>query len=218
MVFVVNNYYLCKDNDNGKIEVRIGMNRLVLIGNGFDLAHGLKTSYQDFINWYWEQKINEFRTTYERTIKDTLCSISVLNDPTCFFYAYNHFSPLIKSYKDCLQTLCNDKDNIRFSYSIFFENILKSIETKKWVDIENEYYSLVKKYSIDYFSENNMKTLNKHLHFLQEKLIEYLTTVNQQVINIKKDINNKIYAPIHPNEVSIEGKKNLTTLKKDGKN
>ena len=25
------------------------MNRLVLIGNGFDLAHGLKTSYKDFI-------------------------------------------------------------------------------------------------------------------------------------------------------------------------
>ena len=30
------------------------MNRLILIGNGFDLAHGLKTSYNDFINWYWE--------------------------------------------------------------------------------------------------------------------------------------------------------------------
>ncbi|QEK50679.1 hypothetical protein FYC62_02620 [Pedobacter aquae] len=28
------------------------MNRLVLIGNGFDLAHDLKTSYKDFIIWY----------------------------------------------------------------------------------------------------------------------------------------------------------------------
>lgn len=26
------------------------MNRLVIIGNGFDMAHGLKTSYMDFIN------------------------------------------------------------------------------------------------------------------------------------------------------------------------
>ena len=25
------------------------MNRLVLIGNGFDLAHGLKTSYKNFM-------------------------------------------------------------------------------------------------------------------------------------------------------------------------
>ena len=29
------------------------MNRIVLIGNGFDLAHGLKTSYKNFIDWYW---------------------------------------------------------------------------------------------------------------------------------------------------------------------
>ena len=29
------------------------MNRLIIIGNGFDMAHGLKTSYMDFINWYW---------------------------------------------------------------------------------------------------------------------------------------------------------------------
>jgi hypothetical protein len=28
------------------------MNRLILIGNGFDLAHGLKTGYNDFIIWY----------------------------------------------------------------------------------------------------------------------------------------------------------------------
>ena len=31
------------------------MNRIVLIGNGFDIAHGLKTSYTNFIDWYWEQ-------------------------------------------------------------------------------------------------------------------------------------------------------------------
>lgn len=31
------------------------MNRIIVIGNGFDLAHGLKTGYQDFINDYWAQ-------------------------------------------------------------------------------------------------------------------------------------------------------------------
>lgn len=36
------------------------MNRLVIIGNGFDLAHGLKTSYKDFIEWYWEQRTLNF--------------------------------------------------------------------------------------------------------------------------------------------------------------
>ena len=34
------------------------MNRLVIIGNGFDMAHGLKTSYMDFINWYWDRRVD----------------------------------------------------------------------------------------------------------------------------------------------------------------
>lgn len=33
------------------------MNRLVLIGNGFDLAHDLKTSYADFIHWYKAHRV-----------------------------------------------------------------------------------------------------------------------------------------------------------------
>ena len=36
------------------------MNRIVLIGNGFDLAHGLKTSYKNFIDWYW----SDWRETF----------------------------------------------------------------------------------------------------------------------------------------------------------
>ena len=31
------------------------MNRIILIGNGFDKAHSLKTGYEDFINWYWDE-------------------------------------------------------------------------------------------------------------------------------------------------------------------
>jgi hypothetical protein len=31
------------------------MNRLVIIGNGFDLAHGLPTSDKDFIDDYWKK-------------------------------------------------------------------------------------------------------------------------------------------------------------------
>ncbi|NAS10892.1 AbiH family protein [Poritiphilus flavus] len=31
------------------------MNKLVIVGNGFDLAHGLATSYGHFINDYLEK-------------------------------------------------------------------------------------------------------------------------------------------------------------------
>ncbi|MCH7523824.1 MAG: hypothetical protein IIC74_02140 [Bacteroidetes bacterium] len=32
------------------------MNKIVIIGNGFDLAHGLKTSYKDLIK-FWDDNI-----------------------------------------------------------------------------------------------------------------------------------------------------------------
>ena len=53
------------------------MNRLVIIGNGFDLAHGLKTSYADFINWYWEQWGNRLRCHAKITESDGLCSFTL---------------------------------------------------------------------------------------------------------------------------------------------
>jgi hypothetical protein len=34
------------------------MNRLIIIGNGFDLAHGLTTSYKHFIDDYWKGVTN----------------------------------------------------------------------------------------------------------------------------------------------------------------
>lgn len=37
------------------------MNRLVLIGNGFDLAHGLETSYKDFIEYLWSNIYENLR-------------------------------------------------------------------------------------------------------------------------------------------------------------
>ena len=37
------------------------MNRIILIGNGFDLAHGLETGYRDFIDDFWITKKQEVR-------------------------------------------------------------------------------------------------------------------------------------------------------------
>ena len=50
-----------------------GMNRIILFGNGFDLAHDLPTSYKDFINHYRSNgKIHaeqlDFPTTHSREI------------------------------------------------------------------------------------------------------------------------------------------------------
>ena len=53
------------------------MNRIVLIGNGFDLAHGLKTSYADFIDWYWEEWGKRLRSGKRRLEEDHFCSFNL---------------------------------------------------------------------------------------------------------------------------------------------
>ena len=39
------------------------LNRIILIGNGFDLAHKLKTSYKDFIDWFWAERVKLINAT-----------------------------------------------------------------------------------------------------------------------------------------------------------
>ena len=41
------------------------MNRIIIAGNGFDLAHDLKTKYEDFINWYWENTLKKLQECFK---------------------------------------------------------------------------------------------------------------------------------------------------------
>lgn len=45
------------------------LNRLILIGNGFDLAHGLPTSYNNFIDEYWNGIISDIENQISSNIE-----------------------------------------------------------------------------------------------------------------------------------------------------
>lgn len=53
------------------------MNRIILIGNGFDKAHNLQTGYEDFINWYWGEWGDKLRGAFSESIDDRLCSFEL---------------------------------------------------------------------------------------------------------------------------------------------
>ena len=53
------------------------MNRLVIIGNGFDLAHGLKTKYEDFIDWYWVNRMKGLEHEESLVPQDPLCALNM---------------------------------------------------------------------------------------------------------------------------------------------
>ena len=180
------------------------MNRIVLIGNGFDLAHGLKTKYEDFVNWYWEYRVKSFENEGTNISKDILCTIEDKYGQSWnanYYYGYNLNQ---ETGKQIVVVLLKDKDRFRFTYSPFFSKICKSIETKGWVDIENEYYNLLKQYSIDEFSRENIINLNLQLKYIQDSLIQYLSIINQTSTEINNDIWKKIYSPIDPKDISVE--------------
>lgn len=64
------------------------MNRLVLIGNGFDLAHGLKTRYEDFFYWYWRQCVGGFVNNHTDVSEDLLCKLTTIKENTWSMQLY----------------------------------------------------------------------------------------------------------------------------------
>lgn len=184
------------------------MNRIILIGNGFDLAHGLPTRYEDFINWYWEKRVNSFTGNLTPISEDCLCSIRMTsNNPN---RCWNVFAFTIPRYinkpsgKEVIDSIASDSESFEFSLSPFFKNICTSIETKGWVDIEKEYYDLLR-YSI--ISPDNchytISEINKQLHYIQELLAQYLSSIKIDNITCNVEIRRHIYGNIRKNDISI---------------
>jgi hypothetical protein len=150
------------------------MNRLIIIGNGFDLAHGIKTSYHDFIAYYFSKAINSIYLS--RPYEDELIRINVKQGQ------YYQPSPLDKitpenSLDLFKQILAGDTIfSIQFK-STLLKNSFNQIEKMNWVDLEIEYFNtlLATRHA---FKNNNelaeIKKINGQLDYLKEKLSEYL--------------------------------------------
>ncbi|SFW18170.1 Bacteriophage abortive infection AbiH [Prevotellaceae bacterium HUN156] len=192
------------------------MNRLVLIGNGFDLAHGLKTSYADFINWYWEDWGRRLLHGLSRSESDELCSFTIKDNIGAYNWAFVWGSlyqrtDITKPWDVNLvvNLAKQNKELCDLKMSPFLERIIKSVETMGWVDIENEYYDLLKHYALNNDNDFEVVKLNKRLHCLQEKLVEYLSQIDILDNLLNTGIRQKIYAPIIIQDISIEGQQAL---------
>ncbi|MCR4965686.1 MAG: bacteriophage abortive infection AbiH family protein [Bacteroidales bacterium] len=172
------------------------MNRLVLIGNGFDLAHGLKTSYADFIEWYWEYRVQKFWGNLNYISEDPLCKLEMVNHFYCWNVFVSNLPHVFKKIpgKEVIQSIINTPSDYKVSYSPFFEKIIKDVEKKGWVDIEDIYYSFLK-------SSEDPKQINDNLEFVKEKLIECLNSIEKPSIN--PIIRRQILEPISQEDIAI---------------
>ncbi len=178
------------------------MNRLILIGNGFDLAHGMKTSYRDFIIDYFKkchiealEKLNytHLKDVLTKVYEDDLIEIkagktdrslrteSILGKIKEQIYTTDSIEK-IKGLTEQIDLNVFPKGD-GFARSLFNELI-----NNNWVDIESLYYTELKKLIpkikshkggiVDDPLVNNKATyLNKQLDFVKKKLKDYLLEI-----------------------------------------
>lgn len=189
------------------------MNRIILIGNGFDLAHGLKTSYADFIDWYWKEWGYRLLHGQNKNEEDRLCSFELKDSVGLnkWFYVwqgyyYKREMPWIPwDEHQVVDLAMQNHDLCTFSMiSPFFREVCQDVERKGWVDIENMFYTFL---GLDHIKP---KGLNDDLDYVRERLIEYLDSVQKAIDKdaiIIDAIRNKMFAPIKKKDVAVSAEK-----------
>ena len=124
------------------------MNNLIIVGNGFDLAHGLKTSYSDFI----------------KHIVD-----SVINDDESYNDLFT-FSEGKIGYKSLIESIKNNsihRQGVGWKNN-FFHRMVIGVAHENWCDVEKLYYNeLIKEGA-------NPKRLNDEFEAIKAYLQDYL--------------------------------------------
>jgi len=213
------------------------MNRIILIGNGFDLAHGLKTSYKDFIDDYWEGFMNLCigQDVYPQTgiyksdpIELKMPANQLLSSylpekenkyilPNKLPVSYNEIIEFIGDFNQ--ENKGSSVGEIQFSIcNKFLLHLLEKCNKEMgWVDIENEYYkflcgnfdkSISQQYQLYYVED-----LNPDFEHIKQKLSEYLRKLlDDKQIGVLEKVKNIVYSPFYVDEFTEKGKDELISI------
>lgn len=178
------------------------MNRLIIIGNGFDLAHKMETSYERFLIDYFRKislkSLNTLDTFTDDEFLDCY-TIEVLEEGNIekIFNSLNSLDELFQHnliYFSSVKTnwnnqLIDNKKPISFCFKNgFFSSLLT---TNYWTDIESFYFNKLifefdKSKRGNEYSNPNPKELNRQFSILKDKIYSYLEEQNaksKQLVN-----------------------------------
>lgn len=162
-----------------------GIENILLIGNGFDLAHGLPTKYSDFLEYYiqlnstkYQERLMrydslppEFELLWEIT-KKRIGGLGMVDGPTAKFVGYT-------------------KDNIWLDY--FVELYIRRLSGENWIDFEREVSLIIQSFDSGNFHQEQalssyryMKDLNPLAAQKINLFIDVIWNKNQ-----KKNVKNK---------------------------
>ena len=188
------------------MEENVKVNKLILIGNGLDLALGLKTSYNDFMFWllkkyllkslenYGRQSAPEDYVTYNefhrRPLRDIVFGYARNNLFDVIIrknYNKNEISEKFESFnslKDIFEFIKLDHIKIEINIknrSCLFQKIYNEANLG-WVDIESIYFQLIKE-----LVNSNSKN-KKQIESYNEDLKNIIIELNEYLKQLKVDV------------------------------
>ena len=163
-------------------------NQLIIIGNGFDLAHGLKTTYHDFFIWYLNKIVKSVHNKNNYTYQDKLVNIESAGEILRTVPINN-----ARDFENIIQL---NAERIEYKASDFFGKVFASSKIHGWVDIENIYYEELIECSSRVYSgmcnkdhaKEVLRELNDCLTEIKNQLAEYLKTLPkpERIFEIEK--------------------------------
>lgn len=137
------------------------MNNLIIIGNGFDLAHGMETSYLDFMKYLVNSHCKD------RSICSGLFDLS--EDIDCY-------EALIEVLKSKSTDIFGQKIDIPGIKAKFIRALLDDFSLNNWSDIESRYFEFLKTVGNQGYRYRDVKSLNLDFGLLKGHLRDYLLT------------------------------------------
>jgi hypothetical protein len=171
------------------------MNQLYIIGNGFDLAHGMKTKYSDFILWYLNK-------VYRR-----LVTHGHYEDELLVVDRKHQLAEITLESIDVFLSMAKDKYFDLLIKSGFLQKILGDITINRWVDVEALYFNQL----LALYSQRDnpnikpfVKKLNNDFVIITALLKEYIGSIDIQKYLPHTDISISFTALLNKIEVGNE--------------
>lgn len=206
------------------------MNRIILIGNGFDLAHGLPTRYKDFIDDFWRRQLREIgtkigvekRTEWENSfisikVKPRERFVDIYTNDLTSFLINNNIDASYEDIEVAIQSFEERMPRYTIDFYIknkFLEHITRLSGSLEWVDIENEYHrflcsflnnSLQSEIS-DIDEYETVEELNSDFAQIKNELETHLIrTLEESKIEAIDEIKKIIYADFRARDLTSKG-------------
>ncbi len=152
------------------------MRRLVIIGNGFDRAHGLKTSYSEFIEYLVRESIN-----HNEKVRNELFDVGFMKTEE------KDYAFIRKNFDKLAHTKNEDQSGrIRFKNRLLCGMMMNSFSSD-WFNVEDYYFNAICGASASNKEINYIGTINEDFEQIKNWLENYLVTlIENQTINLNK--------------------------------